>query len=572
MKLLRFTQIACALVVLVTLLGPVHSTHAQGFPWPRMAISPDGTLVAVSGPVYDEIHSPIHILDANTGQLLMTFRDPDLSLNIALSWSPDGTRVLSGDSAGRIDIWNVIDGTHTVLRRDAAPSEGAGWSPAGNAILRMSAGFIQLLDPTTGKELPNSLLPTLTLVRAAAWNADGSRLAAVGREGIKVWDMTTTDWPLITEFVDDHSTWDLAWSTDGSWLATAGQNGVWVYNTTIWQVDFVLPLDTEGMDSVTWHPNGTLIAGSTGDTVYVWDVQTQQVITTYPITVAMDVEWHPDGERLFFAGGPQGRPYVNGIVLGSPSADAGQDQSIVNSDGSGAETVTLDGSASSDLDGNITTYHWYENDTLIAEGVTPQVELGVGVHVITLTVTDNDNLTSSDEVTVTVVPASGCVPVAPSDPPTYTVAAGDTAGLVAAISAANANPDPDIIALEAGTYTLTASNNTLYGKNGLPVINTPITIYGNCATIARNPAAQPFRLFYVTAAGNLTLYDLTLTGGDGGTSNGGAIYSQGAVTATNTTIANSTAPGGGGIRSSGTLTLVDSRIEANSTTGSGGGV
>ena len=56
--------------------------------------------------------------------------------------------------------------------------------------------------------------------------------------------------------------WDLAWSPDGSWLATAGQNGVWVYNTTTWQVDFVLPLDTEGMDSVTWHPNGTLIAGT----------------------------------------------------------------------------------------------------------------------------------------------------------------------------------------------------------------------------------------------------------------------------------------------------------------------
>jgi len=113
---------------------------------------------------------------------------------------------------------------------------------------------------------------------------------------------------------------------------------------------------------------------------------------------------------------------------------------------------------------------------------------------------------------------------------------GDVAGLIAAISAANANPDPDIIALEHGTYTLTAPNNTLYGKNGLPVINTPITIYGNCATIERDPAAEAFRLFYVTSAGNLTLYDLTLAGGDGDTSNGGAIYSQGTVSATNTII------------------------------------
>jgi len=108
---------------------------------------------------------------------------------------------------------------------------------------------------------------------------------------------------------------------------------------------------------------------------------------------------------------------------------------------------------------------------------------------------------------------------------------GDVAGLIAAISAANANPDPDLIVLEHGTYPLTAPNNPLYGKNGLPVINTPIIIYGNCATIARDPAAEAFRLFYVTSAGNLTLYDLTLTGGDGG-----AIYSQGTVSATNTII------------------------------------
>jgi len=133
-------------------------------------------------------------------------------------------------------------------------------------------------------------------------------------------------------------------------------------------------------------------------------------------------------------------------------------------------------------------------------------------------------------------PTPTCQPTAPADPPTTTVAAGDTAGLIVAISAANANPDPDLIVLEHGTYTLTAPNNTLYGKNGLPVINTPIIICGNCATIERDPAAEAFRLFYVSAAGNLTLYDLTLTGGDGSASNGGAIYSQGTVSATNTII------------------------------------
>ena len=67
---------------------------------------------------------------------------------------------------------------------------------------------------------------------------------------------------------------------------------------------------------------------------------------------------------------------------------------------------------------------------------------------------------------------------------------GDTAGLISAISAANATPAADTITLTAGcTYQLTGPHNTVDGANGLPSITSPITIAGNGATIVRATAS-----------------------------------------------------------------------------------
>ncbi len=93
------------------------------------------------------------------------------------------------------------------------------------------------------------------------------------------------------------------------------------------------------------------------------------------------------------------------LVLGGnvpPTADAGPDQSVTDSDGNGSETVTLDGTASYDMDGMITSYHWSEGGMPLASGVNPDVSLGAGTHSILLTVTDDEGETGEDTVSVTV--------------------------------------------------------------------------------------------------------------------------------------------------------------------------
>ncbi len=109
--------------------------------------------------------------------------------------------------------------------------------------------------------------------------------------------------------------------------------------------------------------------------------------------------WHVDDVEVT-ADGDGGDPPANE----PPVADAGADQSVNDDDGSGSEDVTLDGSGSSDPDGSIASWEWFdEADELIATGETPTVGFAVGEHLVTLEVTDDDGATDTDTTTVSVL-------------------------------------------------------------------------------------------------------------------------------------------------------------------------
>ncbi|MEW8438200.1 MAG: autotransporter domain-containing protein [Candidatus Thiodiazotropha taylori] len=86
-----------------------------------------------------------------------------------------------------------------------------------------------------------------------------------------------------------------------------------------------------------------------------------------------------------------------------PLANAGQDISLSDADANGSEAVTLNGSGSSDVDGTIVLYQWFdETGSEVATGESPTITLNIGTHTLILRVTDSDNQTNEDQVTVTV--------------------------------------------------------------------------------------------------------------------------------------------------------------------------
>ncbi len=96
---------------------------------------------------------------------------------------------------------------------------------------------------------------------------------------------------------------------------------------------------------------------------------------------------------------------VNTPANNTPLAKAGTDKNIIE-----GETVTLDGSGSSDPDGTINTYVWKEGSTVLSREISFDKIFSVGTHTITLTVTDNEDATVSDEIIITVQAISGSVP------------------------------------------------------------------------------------------------------------------------------------------------------------------
>ncbi len=93
-----------------------------------------------------------------------------------------------------------------------------------------------------------------------------------------------------------------------------------------------------------------------------------------------------------------------------PVADAGPDQTVIDTDGNGSEQITLNGSRSTDSDGTIVSYVWTEGANQLATGANPSVTLSTGEHTITLTVTDNGSLKATDTVTVIVAAADKTPP------------------------------------------------------------------------------------------------------------------------------------------------------------------
>jgi hypothetical protein len=162
------------------------------------------------------------------------------------------------------------------------------------------------------------------------------------------------------------------------------------------------------------------------------------------------------------------------------------------------------------------------------------------------------------------------------------ITVGGTCSLIDAIRSANddmsigtcaTGSGADTITL-TGDVTLTASYGNYYiSATGLPLIDSEITIDGAGFTIARDGGAPPFRLLAVAPTGELTLRDVTLSGGYSQVSGGGVYVYQGTLSIIDSTISDNdaNASGGGFYLYNGTMTLTNTVVSGNSADGGGGG-
>jgi IPT/TIG domain len=160
-------------------------------------------------------------------------------------------------------------------------------------------------------------------------------------------------------------------------------------------------------------------------------------------------------------------------------------------------------------------------------------------------------------------------------PTTWTVLNNNATGagsLDAAVASADTDTSPALIAFSP-TFFATAKTIALSETLTLSNASEPITIQGPTGAALTLSGGGTLRDLAVTT-GTATLQNLTLTQGNSGSSNGGAIQVSGGGTLTvnDCTISNSSAYAGGGIdASAGSLILENSLITGNVTPNSGYG-
>lgn len=242
--------------------------------------SPDGAMLAAGGgndlgtDNRDEpFEKTIYVWDTRTWELLTRYDDHEANVP-SIAWSPDGSLIASGSWDRTIRIWEPQNGrTRYILfapedDRDISYIFSMDWSKAG--WIAASIGSRGAFLWSSFSERPLQLAPQ---AGAVSWDTDGTRLTLgsgyVSLNDHAIHDMRECTLSGLTE-----------WSPDGQWYATyTWYNGVQVCDPENDQVVayFEASLNLEAIfgyqDSLSWHPDGGLLAGAGGDGfVRIWDV------------------------------------------------------------------------------------------------------------------------------------------------------------------------------------------------------------------------------------------------------------------------------------------------------------
>ncbi len=324
-------------------------------------------------------------------QQLATLQGSEAQLNVL--WRPDSTQIATIEGGvfpetwqGRVQIWDVASQQkeHSIdvtfyFERNFPISNRLNWNPSGLPLLAVVGG---ILEEINGSVVVDTVA-TIFLINTDVGYID-------------------KEIPLVTNYVGSA----VVWYPSGGKVIVSDPAGFGVYDIATNQYEGATSFH-DYVKVLAWSPNGRYLAAN--DNIY--DYTTGAYLGFFTrISEIQAIDWHPDGSKLATVSGFGNIKIEDATLLSgfqvNPIANAGIDQTLTNGDDS--ESVTLDGSASSDPDGTIVSYIWTENGQQIATGVTSQVTLTTGVHVITLTVTDNDGLTHSDEVVITItMPGTG---------------------------------------------------------------------------------------------------------------------------------------------------------------------
>jgi tetratricopeptide (TPR) repeat protein/Tol biopolymer transport system component len=133
----------------------------------------------------------VYVLDASTGVVRLKVRHGDGRVYAtSVAWSPNGTRLASGNKIGLLILWDAASGkevTRNEVHRDQIAS--LDWSPDGLRLASAATdGRVKVVDGESAEELL-TFSGCNSRVSEVEWNPSGRELAAACSDGvIRIWD------------------------------------------------------------------------------------------------------------------------------------------------------------------------------------------------------------------------------------------------------------------------------------------------------------------------------------------------------------------------------------------------
>ncbi len=248
-----------------------------------VAVSPDGRKLALG---YAS-HPSFYIHDAVTGRELLAIRTGPIWVR-TLSFSPDGSRVLTTSSSGAASIWDCITGKELVHMKGHTTNliHAGTYSRDGKHVLTGAHdNTVRLWDATTGKEV-RVFLGMTGPVMSVALSPDGKTVCAGSETGsARLWNAETGE-TLHVLNGPPQSIYAVGFSLDGLRVFTAGgDRTMWLWDvasgkrltsSAATSSPFNPPGHRELILAAAYSPSGdTILTGGSDNTVRLWDALLQ---------------------------------------------------------------------------------------------------------------------------------------------------------------------------------------------------------------------------------------------------------------------------------------------------------
>ncbi|MDM3862893.1 MAG: hypothetical protein PT118_24415 [Aphanizomenon gracile PMC644.10] len=242
-----------------------------------VAFSPDGKYLATG-----DSEGRVQIWNAVTGREILTFVGHSNCVN-SVAWSGDGLTLASGSRDHTVKLWNVQSGDCVrTLEGHSRSVTSVAWS--GDSLTLASGSrdhTVKLWDVQSG-DCVRTLEGHSRLVNSVAWSGDSLTLASGSSDQtVKLWNVQSGD---CVRTLEGHSrsVTSVAWSGDSLTLATgSSDNTVKLWNVQSGDCVRTLEGHSNWVTSVAWSGDSlTLASGSSDQTVKLWDVQSGECVRT----------------------------------------------------------------------------------------------------------------------------------------------------------------------------------------------------------------------------------------------------------------------------------------------------